>query len=178
MLLSLDRCDSPIGDILIAWDADGRLRVLDFADFEPRMLQLLRLHYGDFVLESAPAPVAILSSIRRYFCGDLRALDEISVATGGTEFQKSVWMALREILPSETTSYGDLAKRLGRRKAVRAVGAANGANPISIVLPCHRVIGSDGALTGYGGGLRRKAWLLAHEAHYTNSAPTDLFAER
>jgi methylated-DNA-[protein]-cysteine S-methyltransferase len=178
MLLKLDRRPSPIGEMLIAWDADGRLRVLDFADFEPRMRELLRIHYGEVTLERAAAPDTIIRPIDRYFSGDLPALDEILVATGGTEFQKQVWAALRALAPGETTSYGDLAKRIGRGSAVRAVGGANGANPIAIVVPCHRVIGSSGKLTGYGGGLRRKAWLLAHESGRGKPFQADLFAGR
>jgi methylated-DNA-[protein]-cysteine S-methyltransferase len=85
------------------------------------------------------------------------------VKTGGSDFQRSVWMALREIRVGTTTSYGRLAQKLGNSNASRAVGLANGANPVGVVLPCHRVIGSDGSLTGYGGGLPRKSWLLAHE---------------
>ncbi len=176
MRLWLDRRASPIGDMLIAWDADGQLRVLDFADFEPRMHKLLRLHYGDIALASSPAPTLIVEPISRYFSGEIAALDKIQVATGGTEFQKAVWSALRSVKPGERISYGDLARRLGRQKAVRAVGGANGANPIGIVVPCHRIVGFGGALTGYGGGLHRKAWLLTHEGRYTKSGTTDLFA--
>ena len=176
MRLWLDRRASPIGDMLVGWDAHGQLRVLDFVDFESRMMRLLRLHYGDFVLESGAAPTSLADSFRRYFSGEIAALDEIAVATGGTDFQKAAWTALRGVKPGERLSYGDLARRLGHPKAVRAVGGANGANPVAIVVPCHRVVGSGGALTGYGGGLHRKAWLLAHEARYTRSAGTDLFA--
>ena len=178
MRLKLDRRPSPIGEMLVAWDPEGRLRVLDFADFEPRMRELLRLQYGEVALERAAAPDFIVRPIDRYFSGDLPALDEIDVATGGTEFQKQVWAALRALAPGETTSYGDLAKRIGRASAVRAVGGANGANPIAIVVPCHRVIGAGGKLTGYGGGLRRKAWLLAHETGRDNSFQADMFAGR
>ncbi len=87
----------------------------------------------------------------------------IPVYTSGTVFQQAVWQALRSIPPGTTLSYGALAKKLGRPKAVRAVGTANGANPVGIAIPCHRVIGMDGSMTGYGGGLERKRWLLAHE---------------
>jgi methylated-DNA-[protein]-cysteine S-methyltransferase len=178
MRLWLDRRASPVGDMLIAWDVGGQLRVLDFADFEPRMHKLLRLHYGDIALANSPAPTSIVEPISRYFSGEIAALDKIEVATGGTEFQKAVWTALRNVKPGERISYGDLAQRLGCQKAVRAVGGANGANPISIVVPCHRVVGSGGALTGYGGGLHRKAWLLTHEARYAKSGKADLFADQ
>ena len=178
MRLWLDCRASPIGEILMAWDAEGRLRVLDFADFEARMRKLLQLHYGEVELVRGPAPAFLVDPIDRYFSGEIAALDAIEVATGGTVFQKSVWTALRGVKPGEQLSYGDLARRLGRQKAVRAVGAANGANPISVVVPCHRVVGAGGALTGYGGGLHRKAWLLNHEARYTTSGKTDLFADQ
>jgi methylated-DNA-[protein]-cysteine S-methyltransferase len=176
MRLWLDCRASPIGQILMAWDSDGRLRVLDFLDFEPRMRKLLRLHYGEVELVCSSAPAFLVEPIDRYFSGEISALDSMEVATGGSEFQRSVWTALRSVKPGVTISYGDLARRIGRQKAVRAVGAANGANPIGIVVPCHRIIGAGGALTGYGGGLHRKAWLLNHEARYSQSGATDLFA--
>jgi methylated-DNA-[protein]-cysteine S-methyltransferase len=153
--------------MLLIHDPDGRVRALDFHDFEPRMRRLLRLHYGadgtDFTLEDRPAPAAIQCALRDYFAGDLTATDGIPVDTGGTRFQRDVWAALRTIRVGTTLSYGALARQLGRPKSVRAVGLANGANPVAIVVPCHRVIGSDGSLTGYGGGIDRKRWLLAHE---------------
>jgi methylated-DNA-[protein]-cysteine S-methyltransferase len=101
--------------------------------------------------------------MRAYFAGNLTAIDDLPVATGGTDFQRQVWRALRQIPCGETISYGELARRIDRPAAVRAVGLANGSNPISVVVPCHRVIGSDGSLTGYGGGIERKRWLLTHE---------------
>ena len=99
----------------------------------------------------------------RYFDGELQALDAVACDPGGTPFQSRVWTALRTIPVGTTWSYGELARRLGDPKAVRAVGFANGSNPIAVAVPCHRVIGSDGTLVGYGGGLERKRWLLAHE---------------
>jgi len=163
MRVQLDCIMSPIGEVLLACDAEGRLRALDFHDYEHRMRQLLRLHYGTFELVSGPAPDAITAPLRAYFAGDQAALAAIAVETGGTLFQRSVWAALRCIPPGATTTYGALAATIGRPRAVRAVGLANGANPVSVVVPCHRVIGSDGALTGFGGGLHRKRWLLEHE---------------
>ena len=162
--LVLDRVPSPIGAMLLVADGEERLRALDWEDYEPRMRRLLRLHYGDrAVLRNGRTPPSVLSRLDAYFAGDLPALDGIPVATGGTQFQRAVWAALRQIRPGQTVSYGALAGRIGRPAAVRAVGMANGANPISIVVPCHRVIGADASLTGYGGGLERKRWLLAHE---------------
>jgi methylated-DNA-[protein]-cysteine S-methyltransferase len=162
MLLSLDRIPSPVGEILLVFDGDV-LRALDFHDYETRMQRLLSLHYGAAVLQPASAPKALRAPLDRYFDGDYRAIDAVKTATSGTEFQRTVWAALRDIPPGETLNYGKLAARIGRPNASRAVGAANGANPIAIVIPCHRVIGASSALTGYGGGLPRKAWLLDHE---------------
>ncbi len=167
------RHPSPIGEMLLAWDSAGALRVLDFSDFEPRMHQLLRLHYGQSALTASRPPPPLSGALDRYFDGEIAAIDGIAVATGGTAFQKAVWAALRAIPAGATESYGQLAGRLGCPKAVRAVGGANGANPIGIVVPCHRVIGANGTLTGYGGGLDRKRWLLAHEARH--AGPADLF---
>jgi methylated-DNA-[protein]-cysteine S-methyltransferase len=165
--LYLDRFESPIGTILLVHDQQDRLRVLDFQDYEPRMHRLLRRHYGrkdtDFVLIEEPAPQSTRSALLRYFDGDLCAIDSIPTATAGTRFQLNVWGALRTIDAGTTLTYGALARRLGCPNAVRAVGLANGANPIGIVVPCHRVVGTDSSLTGYGGGIERKRWLLAHE---------------
>ena len=161
----VERIDTPIGGLTIAADDEGNLRAADFDGYEDRMNLLLRRHYGadGFALEPARGRSAIAQSIAAYFAGRLDAIDNISVLTGGTEFQRHVWAALRKIPCGATWSYGELAARIGRPAAVRAVGLANGSNPIPIVVPCHRVIGSDGTLTGYGGGLARKRWLLAHE---------------
>jgi len=158
---------SPVGTMLLIHDLEERLRALDFHDFETRMRQLLRLHYGkdggDFVLKSRETPAAIGRALAGYFAGDLTAIDAIPVATVGTSFQREVWAALRGIRPGTTLTYGALARKLGRPNSARAVGLANGANPIAIVVPCHRVIGADASLTGYGGGVDRTRWLLAHE---------------
>jgi methylated-DNA-[protein]-cysteine S-methyltransferase len=170
MILSLDRIASPIGDILLGFDGET-LRALDFWDYEPRMRRLLRLHYGPVSLTERRAPAAIRAPLAAFFAGDWAALDTISVETGGTAFQRSVWAALRRIPPGGTRSYGALAAEIGRPGASRAVGFANGANPVAIVVPCHRVIGANAALTGYGGGLPRKAWLLAHEKVASKGQP-------
>jgi O-6-methylguanine DNA methyltransferase len=162
--LRLERRPAPLGGILVVTDGEGVLRALDFPDHEARMHRLLRRHYGDYALEEAPAPAALGDALDRYFDGDLRVIDAIPVVTGGTAFQREVWAALRRIPAGATASYGALAAAVGRPKARRAVGLANGSNPIAIVVPCHRVIGADGSLTGYGGGLPRKRWLLEHEA--------------
>ncbi|HJV43054.1 methylated-DNA--[protein]-cysteine S-methyltransferase [Caulobacter sp.] len=161
--LVLDRAPSPIGELLIVTDEAGVLRAVDFHDYEHRLQRLLRLHYGALPLETGAAPGEIKAAFARYFGGALDALSALTWDTGGTSFQRSVWRALCEIRPGETLTYSQLARRVERPAAIRAVGAANGANPLSLVAPCHRVIGMGGALTGYGGGLERKRWLLTHE---------------
>lgn len=169
MHLLLDRHTSPIGTILTVTDTEGYLRALDFLDYEARMARLLRLHYGSYTLVDGPPDRRIATALAAYFERGTDTLGEIAVRTGGTDFQRQVWAALRTIPAGVTISYGDLAKRLGRPAASRAVGHANGANPIAIVVPCHRMIGSDGALTGYGGGLHRKEWLIAHERRWARA---------
>jgi len=144
-------------------DRAGILRALDFGDHEPRMLRLLTRHYGATPLVAGAAPEDVRRALRAYFDGDVAALNRIRWATSGTDFQRSVWAALTEIPPGTTVSYRALAAAIGRPGASRAVGLANGSNPVAIVVPCHRVIGANGGLTGYGGGLRRKKWLLEHE---------------
>jgi methylated-DNA-[protein]-cysteine S-methyltransferase len=162
--LFLDRLPSPIGTMLVAFDDQDRLRALDWVDYEARMLVLLRRQYrpDGVSLRETRAPAAIADAMNAYFDGALDAVDTVSVHTGGTPFQRTVWQALRRIPAGTTTTYSALAADLARPAARRAVGAANGANPICIVVPCHRVVGATG-LTGYGGGLHRKQWLLAHE---------------
>jgi methylated-DNA-[protein]-cysteine S-methyltransferase len=159
----LDRLETPIGIALLVTDADGALRALEWEEHEARLRQLLRLQYGAAALQGARAPDDIRAALTGYFAGDLDRLSEIKWRVAGTPFQRKVWTALRTIPAGATTSYGALAAQLEMPKAVRALGHANGSNPISIVVPCHRVIGADGSLTGYGGGLPRKRWLLQHE---------------
>jgi methylated-DNA-[protein]-cysteine S-methyltransferase len=161
--LRLDRLATPIGESLIVTDEAGALRAFDWADRESGMVRLLRLHYGSMAPEPGAAPAYMKRLLRRYFEGEPGCLANIEWRTGGTPFQRAVWTGLTTIAPGQTLSYGALATRLGCPKAVRAVGTANGSNPISVVVPCHRVIGADGSLTGYGGGLTRKRWLLNHE---------------
>ena len=160
--LLLSRLPSPIGTILLVTDG-AALRALDFHDYEPRLHRLLRLHYGAYTLTPTRDPGPPGPLLQAYFDGDFAALDRLAVQTGGTPFQRQIWAELRRIPPGTTISYGRLAERIGRPTASRAVGLANGANPVAIVVPCHRVIGANAALTGYGGGLHRKRWLIAHE---------------
>lgn len=162
--LTLDRIATPVGEALLVVDADGAVRALDFADYEARMRRLLRRHCGaDPVLVEGRASEPVRRAVEAYFAGDVRALGGLTVRTAGTAFQRAVWAALRAIPAGETRSYGQLAAAVGSPKAVRAAGLANGQNPVAVIVPCHRVIGANGTLTGYAGGLERKRWLLAHE---------------
>ncbi|MGZ3328884.1 MAG: methylated-DNA--[protein]-cysteine S-methyltransferase [Xanthobacteraceae bacterium] len=154
---------TPIGIVLLVTDVDGALCALDWEDYEPRMRQLLRLQHGNVMLQNARAPRELRAALSSYFAGEFASLDAIKWRVAGTAFQRKVWAALRTIPVGTTTSCGTLAARLDMPQGVRAVGHANGSNPISIVVPCHRVIGATGSLTGYGGGLHRKRWLLEHE---------------
>lgn len=159
----LDRLATPIGIALLVTDAAGALRALDWEDYEHRMRGLLRLHYGVVELSDQLAPAAMRTALSGYFDGDLGQLSGIAWRIAGTPFQQKVWNALAQIPAGTTMSYGALAARIDMPKAIRAVGHANGSNPISVVLPCHRLIGADGSLVKYGGGLERKRWLLRHE---------------
>ena len=163
--LRLDHLATPIGRLALVVDADGNLCGVGFTDGEKKMDRQVRAFANDAALELVPEanPGGVTELLSAYFDGDLAAIDRVGVSFGGTPFQKSVWNALREIPCGETWSYGELARRIGKPAAVRAVGLANGANPVGIVVPCHRVIGADGSMTGYGGGIERKKWLLAHE---------------
>ncbi len=162
--LTLDRIDTPVGQVLLVTDMDGAVRALDFHDFEPRMMRLLARHCGRFHLVPGEAPARVRDAVQAYFAGDRSALDDVTTRTGGTDFQRAVWAALRAIPVGETRTYGQIAVAAGSPRAVRAAGMANGQNPIALIVPCHRVIGANGTLTGYAGGLDRKRWLLAHEA--------------
>ena len=161
--LTLDRLATPVGEALLVVDEDGVLRAFDFSDYEPRMRALMARHYPGMELRPGPVRECVRAATAGYFAGDLRAFGGLATATNGTDFQRRVWSGLCTISAGETLSYKGLAERIGAPKAMRAVGLANGANPLAIVVPCHRVIGADGSLTGYGGGLPRKRWLLAHE---------------
>jgi methylated-DNA-[protein]-cysteine S-methyltransferase len=145
--------DSPVGELLLAAD-DHALRRLSFqAGPDPLAVPPTWVRADDGVLATARAQLA------EYFAGERRAFD-LPLAFDGTDFQRRVWGALLEIPYGETTSYGELARRIGRPDACRAVGLANGSNPIAVIVPCHRVIGTNGSLTGFGGGLERKRLLL------------------
>jgi len=162
MTLEVAEFHSPIGTIMLAV-RDGALAALVFAEGWPDRRARLVKRFGDVDLRGAANPAGVSGRLAAYFAGDLGALDAIPVDPGGTPFQRRVWAALRTIPAGETVSYQTLARRIGAPTAVRAVGAANRTNPIGIVVPCHRVIGADGSLTGYAGGIERKRWLLTHE---------------
>ena len=155
--------ETPVATLQIVVDPDAHLRVLDFDNDSPRTRRLMAIHYSGVPVVEGETPAAIRAALDRYFVGDLTALAGIPYRVAGTDFQRQVWQALTEIPAGETRTYSQQAARIGRPSAVRAVGLANGANPVGIVIPCHRVIGASGSLTGFGGGIERKRWLLAHE---------------
>jgi methylated-DNA-[protein]-cysteine S-methyltransferase len=161
--LVLSRVPSPLGDLLLV-TAGTAVVSLDFEDNLERLSTLLHRRMGDVEPEEGDAPEEVARRLKRYFKGHLHALDSQRLFLAGTQFQEQVWHALREVPVGETASYGELADSLGMSVgAARAVGAANGANPVSLFVPCHRIVGADGSLTGYAGGLDRKRWLLRHE---------------
>ncbi len=168
-LFLLERAASPLGKMLVVTDEQGRLRALDWEDHAERLQTLMQRQYKDqpYTLQNTHIRSDAARAVLRYFEGDMQAIEQLPTQTGGTAFQQQVWTCLLTIPCGQTISYAELANRIGNPKAVRAVGLANGANPISIVVPCHRVIGSNQRLTGYGGGLPRKQWLLQHEYAHT-----------
>jgi methylated-DNA-[protein]-cysteine S-methyltransferase len=159
--LTLDRVATPIGSALVVTDEAGVLRAFNWTDYEPAMLAWIARRYPRARLVEGPGPLR--ATFDAYFAGRTDAFEAVAWEGAGTDFQRQVWRALCTIPAGETVSYRQLAQRIGRPTAVRAVGLANGSNPVALVVPCHRVIGSDGSLTGYGGGLHRKRWLLEHE---------------
>jgi methylated-DNA-[protein]-cysteine S-methyltransferase len=161
--------ESPVGTLTLAADDDERLCRLEFGEWSPRAraAEIVRVEEADGVIAET------LQQLDEYFAGTRRDFD-VPLAPHGTLFQLAVWDALRAIPYGETTSYGDIARSVGRPNAVRAVGQANGRNPIAIIVPCHRVIGSDRSLTGYGGGIERKRYLLGLEGAAALSPALDL----
>jgi len=162
VVIVTDQVESPIGKVVFAV-RDRRICALGFEEYWPTLEKDLSRRLGVLELARRDDPEGFSERLQAYFRGDLATIDTIPVDPAGTPFQLRVWSALREIPCGTTLSYGELARVIGKPESVRAVGAANGQNPISIVVPCHRVIGADGKLTGYGGGIERKRWLLAHE---------------
>jgi methylated-DNA-[protein]-cysteine S-methyltransferase len=172
-----DEIGTPIGTLLLVAGETG-VCVLDFDGDAETVREALGRRFGEVELRRRRDPGGFSARVRDYFAGELRALDAIPADPGGTPFQAAVWRALRGIPAGRTASYAAIAQRIGRPSAVRAVGAANGRNPVALIIPCHRVIGADGSLTGYGGGIERKRWLLAHEGAATRSSRTLFDAAR
>lgn len=156
------RIATPLGDMILV-ARDGVVLLLEFADASDRIVREMRSRFGAVDLQPTDDPFGVSSRVREFFAGDLHALDDVLTDGGGTDFERRVWAELRRIPLGTTISYGELARRIGNPNAMRAVGLANGKNPIAIVVPCHRVIGANGSMTGYGGGITRKEWLLRHE---------------
>lgn len=154
--------DSPVGPLTIV-AGDAGLRAILWPDDDPRRVRLVETT----VDPAHPVVAAVVAQLAEYFAGERRAF-EVPLDPVGTEFQRAAWDALRTIDYGTTVSYGEQAARMGDRRKARAVGAANGRNPISIVVPCHRVVGANGTLTGFAGGVDTKAWLLAHEQRVTS----------
>jgi methylated-DNA-[protein]-cysteine S-methyltransferase len=161
-VIELTTIDSPIGVLTLA-ARGGRVCLLHFGGDDEGVRAWLARWYRDMPIARADDPAGGATILRRYFDGELDALDDVPVELNGTPFQKRVWERLRSVTAGRTASYMDLARQIGASNAVRAVGAANGANPVAVIVPCHRIIGANGSLTGYGGGLERKQWLLRHE---------------
>lgn len=162
--LFVETVTSPIGDIIVTHD-DKALCNVEFADSERRDKELAQ-HFPRATYEERRRASEFAKALRAYFKGDIAAIDELPVATFGTDFQRKVWRALRRIPAGETQGYGEFAKSLRNPNAARAIGHANGANPVAVIVPCHRLRGASGSLVKYGGGLERKRWLIDHEAKY------------
>ena len=161
-VLHLTTIDTPPGAVVLVRRGE-KLVALVYEDRWKGMREELEKRFGAVSLEKDADGGAPGRAFRRYLAGDLSALESVEVDTAGTPFQEKVWKALRRIPAGRTISYADLARTVGVPSAVRAVAGANARNPVSIVVPCHRVIASDGTLAGYGGGVPRKEWLLVHE---------------
>lgn len=163
-MLNRSRFATPIGQLILVHDEDGVLWAAEFHD-DPFAVEgsLQRFLPGTIVEADVPVPPHLDDAFTGYFEGAFDSFDEVMTGRFGTPFERAVWAALRAIPPGETRSYAAIAALLGDISKARAVGAANARNPLAIIVPCHRVIGADGGLTGYAGGLERKEWLLRHE---------------
>lgn len=168
MELTLTEMETPAGPVRLAATELG-VCTLYFSDGWDKALRHLKTRFGDLSFQNIDDAHGAVAALRKYFKGDMRAIESVPVDIAGTPFQERVWSELRLIPVGRTISYGELARRVGSPDASRAVGAANGLNPVSIIVPCHRVIGSNGKLTGYGGGMERKRWLLEHEGAHAET---------
>jgi methylated-DNA-[protein]-cysteine S-methyltransferase len=166
MRLLVSEINTPVGRIKVVAGKDG-LCALDFSDRWDRTRERLERRFGSVEFERVRTLPGVTDRITAYLGGAIDALEGITVDPGGTAFQRQVWAALRKIPVGRTISYGSLARKIGRPTGARAIATANATNPISIVIPCHRVIGADGSLRGYAGGVERKRWLLEHEGAFT-----------
>ena len=175
-MIELAVVDTPIDSLTLA-ARNGRLCLLHFGTDDAWVRARLQRWYPGEVVELGGDPGGTAHALVRYFGGELDAIDTIPVEMNGTPFQKRVWDALRRVPAGRTATYADIAGAIGSPAAVRAVGAANGANPVAVVVPCHRIIGSNGTLTGYGGGLKRKEWLLRHEGIQGTLLSGELFED-
>ncbi len=162
MELLWDEIETEIGKLLLVTNQEA-LCALYYGDEQSQLMKQLKRRYGQFQLHRVNNPQGFTDLVKAYFAGDYRALDRIPVSVDGTPFQQQVWSALRAIPTGNKIAYGELAAKVGKPTAARAVGMANAVNPVAIVVPCHRVIGANAKLVGYGGGLDRKQWLLKHE---------------
>lgn len=172
MQLLLSRLDSPLGEMLLVTDGLQNIRALDFADHKARLYRGLHERYGRVELANSSVPAGIAGVLASYFSGELEALSVLPTASAGSGLQRRVWAALRVIPAGTTTTYRKLAQGLGfdDPRAAIEIGAANAANPIAIIVPCHRVIAANGDLKGYAWGLHRKRWLLEHEGVISSTA--------
>lgn len=161
-MIELAVIDTPIESLTLA-TRNGRVCLLHFGADDASVRATLQRWYPTEPVQDRSGPGVVADTLGRYFDGDLEAIDTIPVEMNGTPFQKRVWDALRQVPAGKTATYAEIAVLIGSPAAVRAVGAANGANPVAVIVPCHRIIGSNGTLTGYNGGLPRKEWLLRHE---------------
>ena len=164
MILIISTLPSPVGPLALACDAQGRLRGVSFGE---GLSKIMGREYPASVLTDGETPETVRVELEAYFAGDQAALGRapwsLDGAVAANGFQARIWRALADIPAGLTLSYGEMAKRAGEPGAAQAAGVALNRNPIAVVLPCHRVIGADGAMVGFGGGLERKTWLLRHE---------------
>ncbi len=158
--LTLATCDSPIGPLAIATDGGGQVRGVSFGE---GLAGVMRREYPRATFREGPLPSPVAQALNAYFDGDRNALDQIAWVVEGDGFQQRVWRELARVPSGTTISYGEMARRVGDPGAAQAAGVALNRNPIPLILACHRVVGADGALVGFGGGVERKRWLLAHE---------------